>query len=136
MGDPTLRRARAVFGRPSSEAPVYRNGLLDCAVGWRRLGLKAFFTTLGTAPGACNPGKMLDLATITSRKWRTWRGFRVGDSKDGILNDPHTTFHHGLWWLAATFSEIGPAPGDIPTVYAAMRHDRIRETKTPGRRAR
>jgi hypothetical protein len=124
MRNPTLGRARAVFGRPTSQVPVRRYGMLDCALSWNRLGLTAYFTTLGIAPGVCNPNKQLDVATITGRKWRTWGGLQVGDIASKLRNDPTTTFSAGEWWLASVFTAIGSG-GDIPTVTALTRHGRI-----------
>jgi hypothetical protein len=131
MSVPTLARAMHVFGAPSSTSavrPGFANapGVADCAVTWAPIGLKALFTTLGIDPGACNPAKRLSVVTITSRRWRTWRGLRVGDRTNLILTrEPRATFDGRAWQLASVHSPIGSEPGLVPTVIAIPNHGRI-----------
>jgi hypothetical protein len=131
MSMPSLARARRVFGSPSSVSavsPGFANapGVADCAATWAPIGLKAVFTTLGIDPGTCNPAKMLSVATITSRRWRTWRGLRVGDRTNLILvREPRATFEGGVWQLASVYSPIGSKPGYVPTVVAVPHRGRI-----------
>lgn len=127
MRTASIARARQVFGPPSSTDVVRPgfNGDGDCVQTWGPIGLKAVFTTLGIFPGTCNPGRVLYFATITSRRWQTWRGLRIGDNTSLIRHEPRTTFHGGVWWLATAYRPWGTEPGPEPTVMAIPHNGRI-----------
>jgi len=76
------RRAVDAFGRPSSQGtdnPLQSN---VCTFRWRRLGLDIGFAT--SSPRPCKRLKFNRAAwfgaTVYTKRWRTERGLRVGDS--------------------------------------------------------
>ena len=75
---PTVGRAIRAFGRPSSR--FQKQG--GCVVKWKRLGLRIEFWNFGgTPPGQTICSDDVGLAqsfNVTERKFRTWRGLRVG----------------------------------------------------------
>lgn len=127
--DPSLRRAIQVFGRPSSQRAVWPGfaggAVRDCEVTWSWLGLRVLFTTLDIEPGACNPNKVIWIARVTSKQWRTWRGLRVGDRYGQIrAHHPRASLHHGIWWLA-TFRVPWGNRSLVPTVTATTHAGRV-----------
>jgi hypothetical protein len=72
VGRSTASAATARFGA----ALVERRGN-DCVPRWPGLGLRLEFLSLGYGP-ACTKGVLID-ARVTSRRFRTERGLRVGD---------------------------------------------------------
>ena len=76
--DGSLRGMIAAFDQPSTirRGTRYRE---VCYVSWRPIGLRASFYNLGGAnPCAPAEGRFGD-ALLTSRRWRTTVGLRVGD---------------------------------------------------------
>jgi hypothetical protein len=78
----SYRDAVKVFGMPSSRGTDYPGESNLCRVRWQRLGLE-----MGYAHSSPNPCALKKVraaawygATIYSRRWRTERGLRVGDS--------------------------------------------------------
>ena len=130
MSTPNLRRAQQVFGAPSSkraQLPGFAGApaVADCAVAWSRLGLRVVFSTLGIEPGSCNPAKVIWTARITSNRWQTWHGLRVGARSSQVLrHHPWASAHDGVWWLASTVVPWGNQ-SRIPTVTATIRDGHI-----------
>jgi hypothetical protein len=113
--DPTYRGAIRAFGPASScKLAVIDSGAI---VRWGDLGLRIRIATLGGIPAgktACTaPADLkVDNVRITSTRWRTSLGLRVGSSV-GLLRRlyPHATYHQrGLnesfpaqsYWLVTT----------------------------------
>jgi hypothetical protein len=124
-----LANAIRALGRPSSRRVIS----YYCRVSWRRLGVIAHFTTLGgMRPGQtmCTPSVgLIDRLVIRGRRWRTWRGLRIGAPSDTIPDHHHAaTFEHGAWTLARW---INPGIGDVapgtpqPMVTAAVHGGRV-----------
>ncbi len=126
---PTLARAIAAFGRPSSRRIT---STISCEVNWARLGLRATFGNLGGArPGTtiCTPSVgLLGAATIRGRGFRTQRGLRVGDST-ARLKSLHSgaRFRLGSWWLATTPVVLGDIEADerFPIVRAIAQGGKV-----------
>jgi len=75
-GANTLARLRAVYG-PGVQTPAQ-----PCRVRWRAVGLSATFAS-------CAPDAALVAATVTSPRWTTLNGVRVGQSLGRMLwQDP------------------------------------------------
>ena len=126
---PTLARAIAAFGRPSSRK---LRSTESCEVNWGALGLRATFVNLGLAPPGtttCTPsvGK-LQVATIRGRGFRTQRGLHVGDST-ARLKALHSgaRFRQGSWWLATAPAVMGDVePGErFPIVRAITQGGKV-----------
>ncbi|HEY3541672.1 MAG TPA: hypothetical protein VGK79_03935 [Gaiellaceae bacterium] len=71
-GTNTLARLRAEYG------PGTTMRTRPCRVRWRTIGLSATF-------GSCAPNAQLAAATVTSRRWTTLNGVRIGDSVARLL---------------------------------------------------
>ena len=71
-GTNTLARLRSVYGQG------VRTTQEPCRVRWRAIGLAATFRT-------CAPAAALVAATVTSSRWTTLNGVRVGDSIARVL---------------------------------------------------
>ena len=119
---PTIAKAGAAFGRPTSVRPVGTGGV-GCRVVWRGLRLRATFSSFGGAD-ACAEG-FLQAATIRSRRFRTRRGLRVGDRSSTIRDKhPNARFRNNVWWIASAHS---PYAGQrIPTIEALVQGGRVR----------
>jgi hypothetical protein len=110
---PTLARAIAAFGRPSSRRRSTGN---VCIVNWGKLGIRAQFANLGgIRPGqtVCTPSVgLLDRVTVRGRGFQTQKGLRVGDSTERLQTlHPGATYQDGTWWLAtapAVFGDVQP----------------------------
>jgi hypothetical protein len=130
MSNPSLMSAQQSFGAPSIKRPKrpgFAGGpVADCEAVWSSIGLSVVFSTLSIEPGSCNPAKVIWTARITSRKWQTWHGLRVGDPSSRVLRDhPWASLHGGLWWLASTAVPWGSQPYRIATVIATVRNGRV-----------
>jgi hypothetical protein len=115
VGDgPTLRRAIAVFGRPSSRRTVFgRNG---CRVRWKRFGLRIEFRNFGFAGAhktACTPSVGLAqeaaIGGPRSGRWTTAEGLRIGSPLDAIggLYPGAQAQPDGSVWLVVGQTAIG-----------------------------
>ncbi len=107
--DPTIGAATRAFGRPSSRTPT---GDDVCVVTWRRLRLRVVFASFGAArPGrtTCTSGVgRAQSVTLRGRRFRTWRGLRVGDRSATIpRRHPGARFRQGSWWLRTATSVVG-----------------------------
>jgi hypothetical protein len=106
---PTIARAIAAYGRPSS---TRRTSRVACTLSWRALGLRATFVSLGTA----FPTKrtcvarlgVMQTATVYGSKLATQGGLRVGDSV-ARLKELHADayFQDGCFWLATAPAVMG-----------------------------
>ena len=74
---PNRRNAIRAYGRPDKRD---ENG---CGNIWRRLGLRLVTADFSGGP-PCTPRTRIQWIEITSRKWVTERGLRVGDSLDRV----------------------------------------------------
>ena len=110
---PTLARAIRAFGRPSSR--FQRHG--GCIARWKRLGLRIdFYNFGGSSLAPCDPGfgYAQSVAMKRSRKWRTWKGLRIGMSEEQLLDrhplaewvEDHDYYPDG-WWLRQNYSPFG-----------------------------
>jgi predicted metal-binding membrane protein len=120
----TVARATSVFGMPSVTDPV-GDGTDACRLEWRRLRFRAVFANFGIA-NACDEG-LLQAGTIRSRRFRTWRGLRVGDRSSTIPDKhPRAEFRRNTWWLASVISQYGEEATRIPTVEAIVQGGRVK----------
>jgi len=107
--DPTVGAAIRVFGTPSTRDLTRSNG---CRVQWRALRLRVLFYNFGGAPVgqttcASGVGRAQSL-TIRGRRFRTWKGLRVGMASDRIPElHPAAEFRQGSWWLRTATSPFG-----------------------------
>jgi len=113
-----LDDATRAFGRPSRVTP----GDDVCVVRWSRLRLVTRFTSFGGVSDFCAQG-FLQTAVTHSRRWRTWKGLRVGMPTSQVRErHPKARFRRGRWVLA-TQSVLGGGPS--PTVEAMVRGGRV-----------
>ena len=120
VGSGTVAQATARFGTPSAESS--EGGGVTCRVTWKRLGLAASF--LDFSDHACRDGGLVT-ATMTSRRWRTSKGLRVGDPVSRLRAIyPQARRHTDGFWLVARRScaETGsnPYPGLLARVGAGQ----------------
>jgi len=106
---PTVARAVAAFGKPSSRK---RTSNVSCLVRWDKIGLRGNFVNLGQAGvgrSACADAVgLLQTATITGKSFRTPRGLHIGDTTTKLKTlHPGATFQDGAWWLATAPAVIG-----------------------------
>jgi hypothetical protein len=120
--DPSIAAARRVFGRPSSRTRTSAN---SCDVRWSRLRLRITFATFGgVAPGQtiCSDrgGSKAQTFRVRGPRIRTWKGLRVGNREERVLElHPTARFRRGSWWLKTSRSLIGE-PTDFPVVDATV----------------
>jgi hypothetical protein len=139
---PTLGAAAAAFGDPSS---CRRIRLEDGAVvRWNALGVRILLATLGAIPGGASPcayDRMpIDNVRLTTRRWTTSLGLRVGDSAAKLRRlYPDATFHrrgrgeHSPWdsyWLVAmssrcVFGDCSHRIRPVPRLVATIRDGRV-----------
>ena len=106
---PTIARAVAAFGRPSS---TKRTSRVACTLGWRKLGLRATFVSLGAAfPTKTTCVQRLGVmqtATVYATGLTTQAGLQVGDSVARLKElHPEAYFQDGAFWLATAPVVIG-----------------------------
>ena len=127
---PTIRGAVRAFGRPSSRRR--RRG--GCVVKWRRLRLRIEFHNFG----GVEPGKTIcsdafaQSFSAKGRKFRTWRGLRVGMSRDRMLElHPGAELFEGdryqprAWWLRQQISPFGDGTTSYSIVAARVRRGSV-----------
>jgi hypothetical protein len=113
-----LADATRAFGRPSRVSP----GDDVCVVRWSRVKLVTRFTSFGGVSDFCRQG-FLQTAVTHSRRWRTWKGLRVGMPTSQVRErHPKARFRRGRWVLASQ-SVLGGTPS--PTVEAMVRGGRV-----------
>jgi hypothetical protein len=119
--DPTIAAARRAFGRPSSRT---RTSELSCDVRWSRLRLRITFTNFGgVGPGEsiCDDrASSAQTFAVRGPRVRTWRGLRVGQREEQVLErHPSAEFRRGRWWIKTTRSLVGGG-GEFPVVDATV----------------
>jgi hypothetical protein len=125
--DGSLRGAVREFGAPSSRRRRFQ--ATACDVRWRDLGLRIEFYNLGGTDACSGAGRFLR-ATITSRRWRTAKGLRVGDSVARLRRlYPRATFRRDRfygagWWLVTRVSRVGTT-SRYPGLQARVRSGRV-----------
>lgn len=105
-----------------------------CVVDWRRLRLRISFVTFGLpGPGqtVCTAGVgMAQLFTARGRRFKTWRGLRVGDSSDAIPEyHPQAEFVENNWWLKSGTSPYGDSDEEFGVVRAIVANGRVNALK-------
>jgi hypothetical protein len=130
---PTRRNAIRAFGRPDMRD---RQG---CPNRWRRLRLRLVTADFGGGP-PCAPGTPIQRLQISSRRWSTERGLRVGDSLDRVrelypelrrfsdLYGPAPAWRHE-WALVLEPSRVGGPPNLIDRLSAVIRQRRVRSLR-------
>ena len=119
--NPTIGAAKRVFGEPSSRT---RTSASSCDVRWSNLRLRMIFVNLG-APGAgqsiCSDrGSKAQTFRTRGRSIRTWKGLRVGNREERVLElHPNARFRQGSWWIKTSRSPIGGG-GIFPVVDATL----------------
>jgi len=119
------------FGESNSSR---RDGIL-CHTRWSKLGLEIDFANV---PGPCTV-KALEKrglwygAGITSRRWRTDRGLRVGDSKARLraLYPKARLSGQGSGSTSWTLAHKRDQEIDLPLLVAVLRGDRVTAIVTP-----
>lgn len=105
----TIAAAARAFGHPSSRRP---EGDTACIATWRRLRLRIVFANFGGNP----PGKtacsgsvgMAQSFVSKGRRFRTWKGLRVGQRQSQVRHrHPSAKRHHHTWWLRTASSPFG-----------------------------
>jgi hypothetical protein len=126
---PNRRNAIRAYGRPD------RRDAGGCGNIWRRLGLR--LTTADFAGGPpCAGSTRIQRITVTSNRWVTERGLRVGDSLDRVRqlypelqrftdlygNAPGWRY---LWALVLEESQVGGPPNLIDRLSAEIRKRKV-----------
>lgn len=124
LSDPSLARAIAVFGQPSSIKPS--GGSDGCRVKWPQRRMTAIFANFGGSNACTRSGGMLQALTIRSRAWRTLGGLRVGNSTARMHRlYPDAELRRGVWELV--IAQFGDLP--VATVSALPRNGRVAALK-------
>lgn len=97
----TLGDALDVFGRASSRR---RDGVV-CEVRWQAIGLRIFFANLGGGDPCSREYGYPGSARITSARWRTSRGLRVGQAARRIPALYPRARREGRVWILATATD-------------------------------
>ncbi|HEX6702031.1 MAG TPA: hypothetical protein VF101_14990 [Gaiellaceae bacterium] len=104
---------------------------------WRSAGFRLFVTTLAGLPSGATycsaPARVyVDWLIVDGKRWRTFRGLRVGDPVARIRTlYPSATRHRTVWWLVTSRTAcIGVCPGKrlyvtAPTLVATTRAGRV-----------
>jgi len=120
-----LDRATTVLGTASATQHVND---FNCRAIWRSIGLTLEFLDLG-ARDPCGAGRMVT-AVVTSRKWRTSRGLRVGDSV-ARLRHVYPRARHLMrppypgWWLITRRTCRATGSQSYPGLRAAVTAQRV-----------
>jgi hypothetical protein len=123
----TYAGAIAAFGAPA-DCHLLSGGEYVSTVIWPRLGMTMRFATLGgLTPGAdacTDPAHVyLDRLTLTSHRWQTVKGLRIGDPVSKLRRlYPKALPHTGQFWIVYANS---PAYGPQPLFAATVKKDRI-----------
>lgn len=106
---PSLAAAERVFGPASSRSGG--EGGDACDARWRRLRLRILFANFGGRP-TCTEGYAQSF-TVRGRRFRTWKGLRVGARTSAIRKrHPSAEFRQGSWWLRTAVSPFGDGEGE------------------------
>jgi len=127
---PTRRNAIKAFGRPDGKDPR------GCPNKWKTLKLRMTVADFGGGP-VCAGRTRIQRLTISSRRWRTERGLRVGDSLDRVRElypelmsyrewlDGANREYRNHWVLVFEDSEFAGPPG-IDRLSAVIRKRTVR----------
>jgi hypothetical protein len=127
---PNRRNAIRAYGRPD------RRDAAGCGNVWRRLGLRLITADFGGGP-ACAGTTRIQRITITSNRWVTERGLRVGDSLDRVrelypelrrftdLYGDAPAFRN-TWALVLEETEVGGPPNLLDRLSAEIRGRTVR----------
>lgn len=123
--NPTLKRAIRVFGKPSSRHSRLNGN--ECKVAWKDKRLHIKFANYGSG-NACSRrgGRAQSVVIKRSRKWRTSKHLRVGQSVDHLLRLYPQARQHGraFWWLKTAYSAVGSG-GNYAVLAARVHHGRV-----------
>jgi hypothetical protein len=123
---PTVGQARRAFGRPSN---LFPSSSSSCVGKWRRLGLRILFASFDspTSP-ICGRGIAQSFTIERSRKWRTWKGLRIGmDGAQLERRHPRARWvdddpgYPDGWWLRSSVSPYGAGDVRTPVLAATVR---------------
>jgi hypothetical protein len=117
----TVRQAVKVFGQPSSRD---QGGAFDqCRLTWPSLGLTMQTYYTGGALNPCGPAARHASSTVTSHKWHTTDGLKIGDSLSRLRQlYPEAQKESANKWQLIGRSLAGvPFPG----LEAALKNGRI-----------
>ncbi|HEX6024280.1 MAG TPA: hypothetical protein VFZ00_19990 [Solirubrobacter sp.] len=126
---PNRRNAIRAFGRPD------RKDANGCGNIWRRLGLRLITADFSGGP-PCTPRTRIQQIEITSKRWTTERGLRVGDSLDRVreLYPKVRRFtdlygeagpYRYRWALVLEPSRVGGPPNLIDRLSAEIRKRKV-----------
>jgi hypothetical protein len=126
---PTRRNAIRAYGKPDQRDA---NG---CRNIWQRRGLRLITADFSGGP-PCRPSTPVQMIKLTSRRWRTERGLRVGDSLDRVrelypeqrrfsdLYGPAKIYRY-RWALVLERSVVGGPPNLIDRLSAKIRKHKV-----------
>ena len=122
--DGSLRGVIASYGDPSSvrRHPRYRE---ICHVGWSPIGLSITFYNLGGANPCAGATGRFGEATMTTTRWRTSVGLRVGDSLARLRALYRGERRRGAWWWLVTRRSPFGEGGSYPGLAARVRGGRV-----------
>jgi hypothetical protein len=127
---PNRRNAVKAYGKPDARDAG------GCKNVWKRLGLRLITADFGGGP-ACAGTTPVQQIRISSRKWITERGLRVGDSLDKVrelypelqrfsdLYGPAPAYRYD-WALVLEPSPVGGPPNLIDRLSAEIRGRKVR----------
>ena len=127
---PNRRNAIRAYGRPD------RRDANGCANVWRRLGLRLLTADFGGGP-PCVGTTRIQRITVTSPRWVTERGLRVGDSLDRVrelypelrrftdLYGDAPAYRYD-WALVLEPSDVGGPPNLLDRLSAEIRGRTVR----------
>lgn len=126
--DASLAAAKRVFGEPSSRKLTSNN---SCDVDWTSPKLHMTFSNFGLPPAGqtvCGDrGGFAQTFKARGRRFRTWKGLRVGQ-REWRINDLHPSaeYRRGSWWLKTSISVYGPGDQEFAVADATVdRYDRV-----------
>jgi hypothetical protein len=124
------------FGAPSSRRVVAGRPQTSnlCGVRWRSLGLEMGFAS---GPYPCRASSLAHGAwygaEISSPRWRTDRGLRVGDPVARVrVRYPRASRHGASWWLATKEDHLTPGKREASLVAVASGGRIVRFVVPPG----
>ena len=116
----TYLKAISLFGAPSGRQHRYHGNL--CTVRWNRWGMRLTFVA---RPAPCAPRHVQRghwyIGSFTSRRWRTARGLRVGDSAVQMRRlYPEASTHVGPGDTGVTLASVSRDGGRQDTLTAVL----------------
>ncbi|MDQ3670621.1 MAG: hypothetical protein M3377_10150 [Actinomycetota bacterium] len=122
--DGSLRGVIAAYGDPSSVRRHARYREI-CDVLWRPIGLRITFYNLGGGNPCAGATGRFGEATMTSTRWRTSIGLRVGDSLARLRALYRGERPRGAWWWLVTRRSPYGEGGSYPGLAAKVRGGRV-----------